>query len=95
MTWLVWNVRGVNKRYKQKEVNKVLQNKKVKLASLIETRVKQPHMQRVLNNIVFGWGNLHNYHYGSNRRIWVVWDTNSYDVQQMSVSPQLIDSLPG
>ncbi|XP_060180627.1 uncharacterized protein LOC132610344 [Lycium barbarum] len=55
MTWLIWNVRGVNKRYKQKEVRKILVNKHIKLAGLIETRVKQHNATRIVQNIVPGW----------------------------------------
>ena len=41
MKWSVWDVRGMNKRYKQKEIKVLLQKNKVTLAGLIETRVKK------------------------------------------------------
>ena len=37
MKWMFCNVRGMNKRYKQKEIKLLLQNK-VSLAGLVETR---------------------------------------------------------
>ena len=39
MKWLFWNMRGINKRYKQKEIKMLIKNK-VCLAGLVETRVK-------------------------------------------------------
>lgn len=56
MTWLVWNVRGISKRYKQKELKLYLKNKYIKLAGLLETRVKETSVNRVFKNISPGWG---------------------------------------
>ncbi|KAM3265795.1 hypothetical protein P3L10_002789 [Capsicum annuum] len=80
MSWLFWNVRGVNKRYKQREVKKFLSNKHIKLAGLIETRVKEHKYSSILNLIVPGWGSINNYNAAENGRIWVVWDKNHCDV---------------
>lgn len=41
MTWLIWNMRGINKRYKQKELRKYLQDNHIKIAGLVETKVKE------------------------------------------------------
>ena len=54
MKWLFWNVRVMNKRYKQKEI-KLLLLQKVTMAGLIETRVKEKNMKTVLKGIVPGW----------------------------------------
>ena len=44
MKWLFWNVRGMNKMYKQKEIKLLLQNK-VSLAGLVETIVKRNNVR--------------------------------------------------
>ena len=69
-----WNVRGLNKRYKQKEIKLLLQKNKVTLAVLIETRFKEKNMKTILKGIAPGWKMLHNYTDSPNRRIWLVWD---------------------
>lgn len=51
MNWLVWNIKGVNKKHKQKEFKKMLQMKKISLFGLIETRVKQHKANKILANI--------------------------------------------
>ncbi|XP_059310190.1 uncharacterized protein LOC132061374 [Lycium ferocissimum] len=74
MSSLFWNIRGINKRYKQKELKKYLGNKRIRLAGLIETRVKDHNKARVLNNIVPGWKALNNYQQADNGRNLFVWD---------------------
>ena len=69
MKWTFWNVRGMNKRYKQKEIKKCLQNNKVTLAGLIETRVKENNTRTTINNIAAGWNCLNNYKNAVNGRI--------------------------
>ena len=44
MKWFFWNVRGMNKRYKQKKIKLLLKNK-VNLAGLVETRVKSKFLE--------------------------------------------------
>jgi hypothetical protein len=41
MKMLVWNVRGLNHPSKQREVQSVIRQKKINLACLIETKVKE------------------------------------------------------
>lgn len=41
MTVLMWNVRGANQRYKQKELAKHFKDNHISLAGLVETRSKQ------------------------------------------------------
>ena len=81
MKWFFWNVRGMNKRYKQKEIKLLLQNNKVTLAGLIETRVKENNVKTILKGIAPGWRILHNYTDSPNGRIWVVWDDNWCDIK--------------
>ena len=54
MKWTFWNVRGMNKRYKQKEIKQFLLNNKVSLAGLIETRVKENNTSTTINSIAAG-----------------------------------------
>ena len=90
MKWSFWNVRGMNKRYKQKEIKLFLQQNKVSLAGLIETRVKEGNATTTMNGIAPGWKSLHNYNDAANGRIWIIWDDNWYDVQLINSTAQMI-----
>ena len=89
MKWLFWNVRGMNKRYKQKEIKLLLQNK-VSLAGLVETRVKSNNVRSVLQGIAPGWKALHNYDDSPKGRIWLIWDDNWYEVKKITNSVQML-----
>ena len=86
MKWSFWNVRGMNKKYKQKEIKLFLQNNKVSLAGLIETSVKEFNVKATPKGIAQGWWIMHNYREASNGRIWIIWDENWYETK-------LIDQL--
>ena len=90
MQWSFCNVRGMNKRYKQKEIKKCLQNNKVTLAGLIETRVKDNNNRATINNIAAGWNCLNNYKDAVHGRIWIIWDDSWYDVKMIASSAQMI-----
>ncbi|XP_060217125.1 uncharacterized protein LOC132644554 [Lycium barbarum] len=90
MTWLCWNVRGINKRYKQKELKYYITSKKLKFVCLVETRVKRHRVASVLNNVVPRWGSLHNYSHADNGRVWMLWDQKSYEVKLIEEGAQYI-----
>ncbi|XP_004252671.1 uncharacterized protein [Solanum lycopersicum] len=80
----------MNKRYKQKEIKKCLQNNKVTLAGLIETRVKENNTRTTINNIAAGWNCLNNYKDAVNGRIWIIWDDSWYEVKLITSATQMI-----
>ncbi|KAK4729874.1 hypothetical protein R3W88_022862 [Solanum pinnatisectum] len=87
------NLRGVNKRYKQKELKNYLQANKISIAGLIETRVKEQNMKARIRGIAPGWGILNNYNATSNGRIWVIWDENRYEIKVISSTAQVLHCL--
>lgn len=54
MKWLFWNIRGVNKRYKQKKVIKYIRSNKIKLIGLVKTKVKEENAQKISKYIMSG-----------------------------------------
>ncbi|KAH0698460.1 hypothetical protein KY284_012675 [Solanum tuberosum] len=93
MIWLFWNIRGLNKRHKQKEVKQFLLNKRIRLAGIVETRVKEHNMTKILQAIAPGWDIHSNYQDAINGRIWLLWDPNCYDITLHHKSSQLIHCL--
>ncbi|KAH0642121.1 hypothetical protein KY290_033725 [Solanum tuberosum] len=93
MSWIIWNVRRINKWYKQKELKLYLRNKHIKLAALLETRVKAHKAPRVLANVFPGWQSLNNYSWEINGRVWMVWDPNFYQVTHIRSTAQSVHCL--
>nr|XP_004253227.1 uncharacterized protein LOC101244567 [Solanum lycopersicum] len=79
----------MNKRYNQKEIKLLLQNK-VSLAGLVETGVKSKNVNSVLKGIAPGWQVLYNYVDSPNGRIWLKWDDNWYEVKKINSSAQML-----
>lgn len=90
MTWLVWNVRGINKWHKQKELKLILKSRKIKFVGLVETRVKKHNQSKVCNNILPRWGMITNYQHSTNGRICVAWDPSIYRVTTIASTSQTI-----
>ncbi|XP_019224481.1 PREDICTED: uncharacterized protein LOC109206146 [Nicotiana attenuata] len=88
--WLFWNVRGVNKRYKQKELANYIKSKNVKIAGLMETRVKEHNFKRVTKAIAPDWEGINNYQYAQNGRVWVLWDPRWYSVKLLKAGDQYV-----
>lgn len=61
-------------------MKKFFHNNHIKLKSLIDTRVKHPKMDTIMNNLNKGWGYIHNCQSASNGRIWIIWEQQSYSV---------------
>ncbi|XP_060190867.1 uncharacterized protein LOC132620191 [Lycium barbarum] len=90
MSWLVWNIRGTNKRLKQKELVTFIKENNVKLVGLVETRVKKNNVAFITDRIAPGWQAEYNYDYAVNGRLWVLWDTNVYEVTPLAKEAQYI-----
>lgn len=70
----MWNVRGCNKPFKQKEIKLFLSKTKIDICALVETRVKIKNFKKVQQKNFRGWESLHNYNNAYNGRVWVCWN---------------------
>lgn len=73
-----------------KETRKIIQNKYITLAGLIENRVKLNNAARVMKSMMLGWGANNNYNAASNGRIWLIWHVAWYTVKLIRAEDQLI-----
>lgn len=71
---VAWNVRRLNKVYKQKEMKEFLVMNKVILIAIIEHKIKEQIAQKVINKIAPGWLWCDNYIHSTRRRKWIVWN---------------------
>ncbi|XP_075091856.1 uncharacterized protein LOC142172006 [Nicotiana tabacum] len=90
MSWLAWNVRGLNKRYKQKEIATYHKENKVKLVGLVETRVKDHNACKISRKIAPGWEFETNYASAVNGRVWILWDSVVYHIKSIQQEAQLL-----
>ncbi|XP_019256484.1 PREDICTED: uncharacterized protein LOC109234895 [Nicotiana attenuata] len=90
MSWMAWNIRGTNKRYKQKELGTYIKENNIKLVGLVETRVKKEKATQISQLVTPGWQAQYNYEYAINGGIWILWDPQSYDITVLGKSAQTI-----
>lgn len=75
---LTWNVRGLNKTTRHKEVGSHLKKLNCACVGLLETRVKVGHAMRIKNRLG-KWNSVDNYCHHDNGRIGVLWDHSRVD----------------
>ncbi|KAL9232328.1 hypothetical protein vseg_007452 [Gypsophila vaccaria] len=85
-----WNVRGLNSLAKQKEINWFLQNNKVELFGLLETRVRSNNLNKVLANLDMKWSICTNYSHHPGGRIWLLWNPMIFQVLSLETKNQAI-----
>lgn len=54
VNWLFWNVRGMNRPFKQKKLRIYLNKYKISLAGILETKVKQHKFNESLEYVAQG-----------------------------------------
>jgi hypothetical protein len=82
MKVLSWNIRGLNKAFKQREIGKVIRLWKISILCLVETKVRQENMDRVISATLPGWEILHNYGVNCYGRIWICWDPGITNIHE-------------
>lgn len=82
--------KGLNAPAKQNEIKMCLNNSSADVIGLLETRVKEENMEKIVASNFSNWIIDHNY--GSHRggRIWVMWNPNSVDLEVVNSTPQFI-----
>ncbi|CAK8531501.1 unnamed protein product [Lathyrus sativus] len=85
-----WNVRGLNRRVKTKEVSARLRSLNPMICILLETRVKQEKADRIRCKLRSTCSFLDNYTNHVNGRIWIWWDNAKTEVRKVTSSRQMI-----
>lgn len=91
MRLVVWNVRGLDKAYKQAELKKFLQKNKIGLLALFKHRVWGQFANSILRRLANTWQWCDN-HNTSRGRIWLIWDPNEVEVTVIDIHPHFIES---
>ncbi|XP_058768747.1 uncharacterized protein LOC131642529 [Vicia villosa] len=85
-----WNVRGLNKAGKFREISSRLHNLNPAIMILIETRVKEKNADMIRNKMKLKGSYLDNYDKHANGRIWICWDDNRRHIELIDSTDQFI-----
>lgn len=85
-----WNVRGMNDPVKVASSRKFLFDNKVDIMVFLETKVKQSKSVAVMNRLAPFGGWLHNYNSFHNGRIWVWWNTQKVNIEELAQGNQFL-----
>lgn len=55
MKVITWNVRGMNKVYKQKETREFIKENKVNIIAIVEHKIQEYKEGQVINKIAHAW----------------------------------------
>lgn len=86
---MVWNVRGLNNTNKQAKVRAMIVSHNIRMFSLLETRVKARFGKMYLS-VCPNWCFYSNHAHHQNGRIIVAWMPNSFSVNILYSSAQLV-----
>lgn len=100
MRLIIWNIRGCNKPFKQKELKLFLQVNKVDVAVILETRVKIGKAQKIIERICRSWSSINNYRRAENGRIWILWNPKKVQItmledHEQEIHCELLDTHSG
>ncbi|KAL9243881.1 hypothetical protein vseg_017718 [Gypsophila vaccaria] len=84
-----WNIRGMNRSRKRKELNFFLKNKEVGLFGLLETKIKNKALLRAVENFE-SWCVSTNNGYHAGGRIWIVWQPAAFRIHFIEYNAQYI-----
>ncbi|XP_075081553.1 uncharacterized protein LOC142166363 [Nicotiana tabacum] len=93
MKLVTWNIRGLNKIYKQKELNKFLNENKVGIVAIVEHRVKHQVAVKFVNKVAVEWNWSFNYQHTGKGRIWVLWNPTYFDFTILRTHEQFMHGL--
>lgn len=90
MNIIGWNIRGLNSGTRLVDLKKVIEDNKVGLLGLMETRVKAKNVSRIMHNLPTHWKVVNNYAHSSKGRLWVLWNENFWSFTANHYSDQEI-----
>lgn len=93
MNIVTWNVRGLNKAYKQKELKVVIKENKIGLLAILEHRVVEKLETKIIQKIAQGWRWISNASSNNKGRTWIIWDPRRIDFVLLTKEIQYIHGV--
>lgn len=85
-----WNIRGLNKPFKQKELRAFLLNQKNYFTGCLETRIKPRSEMKIKKKFDKEWKIYSDEAVANNGMIWLFWKDNMVQVQIIGSTSQLV-----
>lgn len=85
---VTWNVRGLNKEVKQKEIRLFIRRNKVQLLTIFEHRVRNDRASKVVNKLMPGWDNCTNAAVNLRVKIQVIWNPDEINFVKQEATSQ-------
>lgn len=85
-----WNVRGLNRLEKQRDIHLFMHNSGVGLFALKEKKIKRTKAQRASLNLCDGWPFTTNLAQHPKGRIWILWKPVIFEVDILRATDQII-----
>ncbi|XP_019253761.1 PREDICTED: uncharacterized protein LOC109232443 [Nicotiana attenuata] len=89
MNLCTWNITGLNKAHKPKELKLFMRKHKIDFIGCLETRVKELKAKRIVHKVCSDWRCCWNYKEHPSGRIWLMWRSN-IEVQILMLDEQFI-----
>ncbi|KAK4381118.1 hypothetical protein Sango_2998500 [Sesamum angolense] len=86
---VIWNVRGLNRRYHQVAVRELVSEFRIHFTALLETRVMPSNISRVHAGLLPRW-RWFTYYSGPGNRIWIAWNDDIIDVDILNIGSQFV-----
>lgn len=87
MNFGAWNIRGLNKVVKQKEVLEVIKNNNLDMCGILESHVSVWKLKKICDKIFKRWDWVSNCNsYVGGTRIIVGWNVNKFDLMVLGQS---------
>jgi mannosylglycoprotein endo-beta-mannosidase len=93
MSWLFWNVRGMNDKGRREDIRKQIQHYKPSVVGLVETKVRSYNRNKIIRCVPIGWLHCDNYLHSNKGRIWLLWDSGVWNGTILKSSLQQISVL--
>ena len=85
-----WNIRGLNQPQKQKEIVRLILEKKIDVMGIVETKVKLANQIKINNNMFPNWHFVTNSTTELTGRIWVGWNPDKIKLTVLLKCSQMI-----
>ncbi|CAK8575881.1 unnamed protein product [Lathyrus sativus] len=87
---VTWNVRGINKEARHREIGSCLSKFNVPVVALFERRVKNKNADNIRKKFGSGWNFADNYMHHDNGRMWILWKYDTVHIKMLENDEQYI-----
>lgn len=87
---IFWNVRGLNRPSRKRDIINHVSLLQPCLVDLLETKVKAQNSSRIINSLPPRWDYCNNYEFSSKGRIWVAWSRDIWTTTILHIILQMI-----